>query len=208
MVLITYKRLRHFLTWFRAWKIHGLAIHLIVLIKSHHVILLLDLKFFEVIGRIVLVHRRCRNSFITLSQRGKFKIIFIYRADVAESVIIITFEVWILIRRNIAIITISNTLNIRVMISCRINKFLSASGLTIEVWAWLAAIFVVWGLWDDVFIVELIVEIWDHSRSVISGNVVLLILCISTVILLGVAAVRCIWGVISLTMLKKWVSTC
>ena len=208
MVLITYKRLRHFLTWFRAWKIHGLTIHLIVLIKSHHVILLLDLKFFEVIGRIVLVHRRCRNSFITLSQRRKFKIIFIYRADVAESVIIITFEVWILIRRNIAIITISNTLNVRVMISCRINKFLSASGLTIEVWAWLAAIFVVWGLWDDVFIVELIVEIWDHSRSIISSNVVLLILCISTVILLGVAAVRCIWGVISLTMLKKWVSTC
>ena len=208
MVLITYKRLRHFLTWFRAWKIHGLTIHLIVLIKSHHVILLLDLKFFEVIGRIVLVHRRCRNSFITLSQRRKFKIIFIYRADVAESVIIITFEVWILIRRNIAIITISNTLNIRVMISCRINKFLSASGLTIEVWAWLAAIFVVWGLWDDVFIVELIVEIWDHSRSIISSNVVLLILCISPVILLGVAAVRCIWGVISLTMLKKLVSTC
>ena len=208
MVLITYKRLRHFLTWFWAWKIHSLTIHLIVLIESHHVILLLDLKFFEVIGRFVLVYRRCRDSFITLSQRGKFKIIFIYRADVAESVIIITFEVWILIRRNIAIITISNTLNVRVVISCRINKFLSASGLTIEIWAWLAAIFVVWGLWDDVLIVELIVEIWDHSWSIVSSNVVLLILCVSAVILLSIAAVRCIWGVISLTMLKKLVSTC
>ena len=208
MVLITYKRLRHFLTWFGAWRIHGLTVYLIVLVKSHHVILLLDLKFFEVVRRIVLVHRRSWNPFITLSQRGKLEIIFIYRTDVTESVIIITFEVWILIRRNVAILTISNSLNVRVMIPCRINKLLSASSLTIQVWARLAAIFVVWGLWDDILIVELVIEIWDHGRSIISSNVVLLILCVSTVILLGIAAVRCVWGVISLTMLKKIVSTC
>ena len=77
------------------------------------------------------------------------------------------------------------------MVSCRINKFFPACCLTLVVSSSLTAIVVVWRFRDNCFAIKWWIELWDHCWSLISDDV-LLVLPITTVVFLCVAAVWCI----------------
>ena len=102
----------------------------------------LNLEFFEVHCWVSVRHLSNWGAWIgfaSVPQRRQFVIFFIDRANVAECVIIITIQVRILIRWNVAN-TLDITINDATMVPSRV--VVPSSCLTLQICPWLPSVFI------------------------------------------------------------------